>query len=145
MDIPAYFERLLRLVRKGGGPVVIAGEGGEEPLVVLTLSAYEALSDQGSGSQNLSPRERVYEDEDFDPQVVERQVEEVAPPRPPRPLGGMAAMRPRQSLNATREVAEPKGEIRQKPQENTQSRRPILRRPTERNEGGEERFYLESV
>lgn len=146
MDIPAYFERLLRLARKGGGPVVIANSGSEEPLVVLTLSAYEKLTERQVAPEELGTEiSTSYEEEEFDPQVVEQQVEDASPVRAMRQPVSPALARPRRPLGGMREMGESKEEMRQKAQEIPQNRRPIMRRPVERAEGGEERFYLESV
>ena len=141
----SQLDRLLKLAKRTGDRLIVTGNDGSEPVVILPLAEYEGMLDsmtffrgqtaEASDDQHLQAgfaqdvgESTVEESEDFDPVALEKQV--------------MAAM--------TREEpevvpVETQVESQAMPIQEEAARKPITRKVSPTDDGGEERFYLEAV
>jgi len=151
----SQLDRLLKLAKRTGDRLIVTGNDGTEPVVILPLSEYEGMldsmtffrgrseggsedsDDEGGfdgdarkgGITNAAISETTFDTEgDFDPIALERQV--------------MAAMTQEEPEVVPVETL---GESQAAPVQEETSRKPITRKTNQAEDGGEERFYLEAV
>jgi hypothetical protein len=154
----SQFDRLLKLAKRTGDRLIVTGNEGEEPVVILPLAEYEALVEGstffrpkgGAGEDQhyqaaVSRSTQGYEpepEEDFDPVAIEKQVMAAMIEEEPEIVP--VDTRGEESAPVFTPEAAPAAAVETPPsQENP--RKPITRRPQAPEEGGEERFYLEAV
>lgn len=137
----SQLDRLLKLAKRTGDRLIVTGNDGTEPVVILPLTEYEGMLDSMTFFRG-QPKSQPTEDaggnhqeradagveEDFDPVALENQVMAAMVQEEPRVVPVEAAIE-----SAPEPVSE---EV---------PRKPVIRRAKPEDDGGEERFYLEAV
>ncbi len=150
----SQFDRLLKLAKRTGDRIIVTGNDGEEPVVLLPLAEYESLLDirtfrTDRTDERLEKRDfaeikeydAVEEDADFDPVALERQVmAAMAPAEEPE----VVPFEPEKAPVMAPFSPEPQESLREEASEAPAVRKPISRKGPQEGDG-EERFYLEAV
>lgn len=139
----SQFERLLKLAKRTGDRIIVTGNDGEEPVVLLPLAEYEALLDLRTfrGAAKNDGNEYVDDGEaDFDPIALERQVMAAMVTEEPEVVPYEAE----RSQEVSSFTPEPQETLKEEAPEPELPRKPITRKGGG-EVSGEERFYLEAV
>ncbi|MFA5945896.1 MAG: hypothetical protein WC802_03245 [Patescibacteria group bacterium] len=157
----SQFDRLLKLAKRTGDRIIVTGNDGEEPVVLLPLAEYESLLDirtfrkeeETVGNEaringyvekfdaGVEPSLDLEDGEaDFDPIALERQVMAAMAPEEPE----VVPYESERSVQAPAFSPEPQESLREEASEANLPRKPIARKGPVGGDG-EERFYLEAV